>query len=99
MIRRALFIAAAMFFAASLDAAIVAGEVAAAHERLVQDTSFQFEFSTSPARQPSPGWLVAIAELIARIVGFFSPLIRVAFWLGVGLITAGAGKCSQHSLQ
>lgn len=88
--KRGLFVVTAMCFAAPLHASIDAGEIAAAHERLVEDKSFQFEFSTSPAPDPPPSWLIDIAELIGDIIRFISPVIEVIFWLGVCLIAAGA---------
>lgn len=87
--KNSLSIAAYILIAATPAAAIVAGEIASAHERLRADASYQFEFSSMPAPNPAPGWIRAIANLIATIFEILSPLINIVFWLGVILIIAG----------
>ena len=76
--------------AAPTAAAVVAGEVAAVHERLRADPSYQFAFSTPPASRPSPRWLQSVGEFIIRVIEFLAPVIQVLFWLGVAMIAAGA---------
>ncbi|MEM8936572.1 MAG: hypothetical protein AAGC77_09215 [Pseudomonadota bacterium] len=74
----------------SAASAIVAGEVAAAHERLRADASFQFHFSEAPAPSPQPDWLGWIMSVADTVLDFLTPLINIVFWLGILLIVFGA---------
>ncbi|MEO0398933.1 MAG: DUF4129 domain-containing protein [Pseudomonadota bacterium] len=87
---RGFLIAVCVFVCAAPVGAIVAGDVAAAHEQVIADSSFQLEFASPSAPKPAPGWLQAIARLIAAFVDLISPLIEIVFWLGVALIIVGA---------
>lgn len=61
----------------------MAADFAEAHRRLLADKSLQFEFSAFKPPE-TPGWLKALADLIAAL----GPLLKIVFW--VGLIAAVA---------
>lgn len=63
-------------------------DLAAAHERLLRDRSLQWSFSDAPAPPHAPAWLIALGRLIAELVSAVLPVLRVLFWVGLGLALA-----------
>ena len=54
------------------------------HRDLLTDPTLQFQFERPEAPQPPPGWLKALAELLANIAPFFSYI----FWGGIAILAA-----------
>ncbi|HEX4740452.1 MAG TPA: hypothetical protein VH353_03895 [Caulobacteraceae bacterium] len=67
---------------------IAPGDLAAAHERLLRDRSVQWTFSEAPAPPHLPAWLISLGRLIAELVKAALPVLRVLFWVGLGLALA-----------
>ncbi|HEY1926272.1 MAG TPA: hypothetical protein VGG92_02310 [Caulobacteraceae bacterium] len=63
-------------------------DLAAAHERLLRDRSLQWTFSEAPAPPHLPAWLISLGRLIAEVVKAALPVLRVLFWVGLGLALA-----------
>jgi len=56
-----------------------------AHEKLLKDRSFQFEFTELPEPPEPPKWLEPLAEFLQ----FIAPLFKVIFWIGVIALIGG----------
>ncbi|MEZ5892460.1 MAG: hypothetical protein R3C58_04850 [Parvularculaceae bacterium] len=71
-------------------AALVAGDISAAYEKLRSDPSYQFSFADPPPPPKGPRWLLNLFEFIAQSLEVLAPLIRFLFWAGLALIVIGA---------
>jgi len=87
---RGILAVAATLFASAAFAALESGRFEKAYERLRADSSYQFEFSQNPPPPEPPGWLGAVAELIASVFAALAPLFEFIFWAGLVLLAAGA---------
>jgi len=73
--------------ASSASAAGSAGTtdpIAAAHAKLLQDPTLQFDFNAIPPPQQLPEWLRAIFRFLASL----RPLFEILFWVGVAVLAA-----------
>ncbi len=89
-LKRGIFAGATALTVSAAFAALETDRFEKAYERLRANTSYQFDFTETPPPPEPPGWLDAIAELIASVLRILAPLFELIFWLGLGLIAAGA---------
>ena len=65
------------------NAGSAAGDpIAAAHARMLRDTSLQFDFAAVPPPPKPPDWLNGLGRFIDAI----APVMKYVFWVGLGLI-------------
>lgn len=87
---RGIFAGSAALATGAAYAAVDGERFSRAYERLRADRSYQFEFTEQPAPPEPPGWLEAVADVIASVLRIAAPFIEIIFWAGVVLIAAGA---------
>ena len=65
--------------------------MSALHARLLHDKALQFAFDAGAPPQPPhiPEWLKALGRFLARAFETSLPVLKILFWVGVGLVVAG----------
>lgn len=58
-------------------------KLAAAHRVLMQTPGLQHAFSSAPAPNPPPAWLVAFVGALGRALVAAAPVLKIVFWAGV----------------
>ncbi|MGH7734304.1 MAG: DUF4129 domain-containing protein [Gemmatimonadales bacterium] len=60
------------------------------HDRLLADRRLQFDFPAVPAQPPIhwPKWLVDLGKFLGQVFEATFPVLKVLFWVGVGLALA-----------
>lgn len=61
-----------------------------AFRRMRRNDSFQFELPPPPATPETPGWLKSLGDAIRALFDILGPVFKVLFWIGVGILIAGA---------
>jgi len=65
--------------------------IAGLHARLLRDKALQFTFENGAKPEPPkmPEWMKALGRFIAQAVEGALPMLKVLFWVGLGLVVAG----------
>ena len=65
--------------------------MSALHARLLHDQALQFAFDAgAPPKLPHvPQWLKALGRFLARAFETSLPVLKILFWVGIGLVVAG----------
>ena len=61
------------------------------HARLLHDKALQFAFDAGAPPKPPimPEWLKALGRFLAKAFEASLPVLKILFWVGVGLVVAG----------
>lgn len=77
---------------ASDEAPLVRSEddIERAYRAIKRDTDYQFELADPIPRRAPSAFEKALGQFIGSIFSFLSPLLKIAFWLGLGALAMGA---------
>jgi hypothetical protein len=62
----------------------------ASFRKLKRNDSLQFELPNAPPAPKTPGWLKALGEFLNSLFSLLAPLLKIVFWIGLGVLIAGA---------